>query len=92
MQTTSHFSFEIQYSEHSASSPSERAEVMDALGPTLKQLLAAQDGDATVKVSESHKGDDHKLVELTSTLADAQVRQMLQSFAAQHGVSVLALE
>ncbi len=92
MQTTSHFSFEIQYSEHSASSPSERAGVMESLGATLQQLLAAQDGAATVKISDSHKGDDHKLVELTTTLAEAQVQRMLQSFAAQHGVSVLALE
>ena len=53
---------------------------------------AAQDGAATVKISDSHKGDDHKLVELTTTLAEAQVQRMLQSFAAQHGVSVLALE
>ena len=92
MPPTSHFSFEIQYSEHSASSPSERAQVMESLGPTLQQLLAAQDGEATVQVSESHTGDDHKLVELTSTLADAQVQQMLQAFAARHGVRVQALE
>lgn len=89
---TTHFSFEIQYPEHAAGSRSERAGLMESLGPTIKQLLAAQDGAAMVAVSDSHKGDDHKLVELTTVLDESQVRQLLQSFVVQHGLHVLALE
>ena len=43
-------------------------------------------------VSESHKGNGNKLVELTTTLADAQIAEILKVFSAQHGVVVAALE
>jgi len=87
-----HFSFEIQYPAVSAASPAERAGVMDTLGAALKRLLGTIDEAATVAVSDGHKGPEHKLVELTTTLDDAQVGQLLESFAAQHDLRVQALE
>jgi hypothetical protein len=86
------FSFDVQYSATSDSTQAQRDEVMDSLGPTLQKLLAAQDKAATVMVSESHKGNGNKLVELTTTLADAQIAEILKAFSAQHGVVVAALE
>jgi len=87
-----HFSFEIQYPAASAASPAERADVMDTLGAALQRLLGTLDGAADVAVSDGHKGPEHKLVELTTTLDDGQVGQLLESFAAQHDLRVQALE
>jgi hypothetical protein len=92
MSLKTNFSFEMQYPAHSGSTLSERNEVMDSLQASLQELLAAQDGAATVAVSDSHKGSGHKIVELTTTLQDAQIAQILKSFSASHGVVVSALE
>ena len=86
------FAFEVQYPADSDRTESERNEVMDSLQATLQQLLAAQDSAATVAVSDSHKGSGNKLVELTTTLEDAQIASVLKAFSDQHGVSVTALE
>ena len=86
------FSFEIQYAADSQSSQAQRDEVMDSLGPSLQALLAAQDPAASVMVSDSHKGHGNKLVELTTTLGDTEIAQILQGFSARHGVIVSALE
>ena len=92
MSLKTNFSFEVQYPAHSDSALSERNDVMDSLQATLQGLLAAQDSAASVTVSDSHKGSDHKLIELTTSLQDAQIASILQSFSAQHGVTVSALE
>jgi hypothetical protein len=86
------FSFEVQYPEHSPSNAAQRDEVMGSLGPVLQKLLAAQDSETSVAVSDSHKGPDHKIVELTTTLQDEQIAQILKSFSKQHGLNVSALE
>ena len=86
------FSFDIQYSAASQSTRAQRDELMDSLAPVLQALLAAQDKAATVTVSDSHRGDGNKLVELTTTLGDAGIADILKAFAARHGVVVTALE
>ncbi len=92
MDLKTNFSFEVQYPADSASTLEQRNALMDTLGPQLQQLLAAQDADATVVVSDSHRGEGSKLVELTTTLQDAQIASILQAFVKQHGVSVSAFE
>ena len=92
MTSKTNFSYEVQYPAGTASTEAQRDNVIASLGPALQSLLNAQDSAATVSVSESHKGSDHKLVELVTTLQDAQVSQVLETFSGQHGVTVTALE
>jgi len=92
MALKTNFSFEVQYTADSSSSKVQRDEVMDSLQATLQQLLAAQDREAEVMVSDSQRGDGNKLVELTTTLQDAQLAGILKAFSEQHGVSVTAFE
>jgi hypothetical protein len=92
MSLKTNFSFEVQYAEGSGAGKDERDGVMAALGPSLQKLLAANDPSATVTVSDSHKGSGNKLVELVTTLQDAEIAGVLQAFSRQHGVSVSALE
>lgn len=66
--------------------------MMGSLGPSLQRLFAADDPSATVTVSDSHKGEGNKIIELTTTLQDPQVATTLQAFSKQHGVAVSALE
>lgn len=86
------FSYDVQYPAQSDTTQAQRDAVMDALGPTLQALLAVQDKAAAVVVSDSHRGNGNKLVELTTTLGDTQVAEILQAFSAQHGVLVAPLE
>ena len=92
MAPKTNFSFEVQYTADSSSSKAQRHEVMDSLQGTLQQLLAAQDREAEVLVSDSHRGINNKLVELTTTLQDVQLAGILKAFSEQHGVSVTAFE
>jgi hypothetical protein len=92
MTMKTNFSFEIQYLAQSDSAQAERDAVMGDLGPRLQKLLAAGDPAASVQVSDSHKGSNHKIVELTTTLQDAQIEAILKAFSAQYGVRVDALE
>ena len=86
------FAFDMQYPADSDRSQAQQGEVMDSLQATLQQLLAPQDGEAEVVVSDSHRGSSNKLVELTTTLEDAQLAGLLKTFSEQHGVSVTAFE
>ena len=92
MAQKTNFSFEVQYPADSDRSQAQQGEVMGSLQTTLQQLLAAQDPEAEVLVSDSQKGSGNKLVELTTTLADAQLAGILKAFSEQHGVSVRAVE
>jgi hypothetical protein len=92
MSLKTNFSFEVQYAEGTGAGKDERDGVMAALGPSLQKLLAANDPSATVTVSDSHKGGGNKLVELVTTLRDAEIAGVLQAFSSQHGVTVSALE
>ena len=92
MAQKTNFSFEVQYPADSSRSEAQRDQLMDSLHATLQQLLAAQDREAEVLVSDSHKGSGNKLVELTTTLQDAQLAGILKAFSGQHGVSVTAFE
>ncbi|MEO8013961.1 MAG: hypothetical protein ABI642_07435 [Polaromonas sp.] len=92
MTPKTNFSFDVQYTADSSSSKAQRHEVMDSLQATLQQLLAAQDREAEVLVSDSHRGVNNKLVELTTTLQDAQLAGILKAFSEKNGVSVTAFE
>ena len=92
MAPRTNFSFEVQFLAQSCVGKKQRDEVMADLGPSLQKLLAAGDAAATVSVSDSHKGSDNRIVELVTTLQDAQIARVLQTFSEQHGVSVTALE
>lgn len=92
MSPKTNFSFEVQYAQGTGAGKDERDGVMAALGPSLQKLLAANDPSATVTVSDSHKGGGNKLVELVTTLEDAEIAGVLQAFSTRHGVTVSALE
>ena len=92
MSLKTNFSFEVKYPEHSNSTQPQRNELMDSLDAKLQQLMAAQDSEARVVVSDSHKGSGNKIVELTTTMQDAQIAEILKSFSALHGVMVSAVE
>lgn len=86
------FSFELHYPAGTGAPEAQRAQQMASLGPDLQALFAAGDSAATVAVSDSHKGSDHKMVELVTTLQDMQIATILKAFSEQHGLSVQALE
>ena len=92
MRLTTHFSFEVQYAQDSGAAKGERDALMASLGPTLQKLFAVDDPSATVTVSDSHKGDGNRIIELVTTLQDAEIAGILQTFSGRHGVSVSALE
>ena len=82
----------MQYPAGSSPSEAQPDEAMDALQPLLQQLLAAQDSEAEVVVSDSRRGSGSKLFELTTRLDDAQLASVLRTFSEQHGLSVTAFE
>jgi hypothetical protein len=92
MSQKTNFSFEVYYPAHSGSTEAQRGELMGALGLSLQQLLEVQDSAAKVVVSDSHKGPGNKIVELTTSLQDPQIAELLQAFSMRHGVVVATLE
>ena len=92
MALKTNFSFDIQYTANASTDKAEQDKVMGSLQATLQQLLAAQDPEAEVLVSNSQRGDGNKLVELTSTLQDGQLAIILKEFSEKNGVSVTAFE
>ena len=92
MNQKTNFSFEVQYLATSDSSPDQLNDQIASLEPALQKLLATQDSEATVAVSNSRKGSSSKIVEVTSCLTDTQIAALLKSFSAQQGVAVTALE
>ena len=92
MSQTTNFSFDIHYPAGTRTPEAQRMQLMASLGPTLQALFAADDSAATVAVSDSHQGSDHKMVELVTSLQDMQIASILKAFSEQHGLSVQALE
>jgi hypothetical protein len=92
MTTKTNFSFELYYAESSTSKQAQRDQVMRTLGPSLLALFTAGDNTAKVMVSDSHKGSNNQIVELVTTMQDAQVAEILKSFCEANGVMVTALE
>ena len=87
-----HFSFEVSYPAGTRRSQAQQDQVMDSLQDSLRQQLTAQDPEAQVAVSDSHRGGGDKLVELTTTLTDAALADLLKAFSETSGVSVTAFE
>jgi hypothetical protein len=92
MNPKTNFSFEVQYTASSGASPKGAGSVMASLGPSLQKVFAATDPSATVAVSDSHKGSGNQIVELVTTLQDAEIADILKAFSDKHGVTVSALE
>lgn len=92
MALKTNFSFDIYYNDQSASTQSQRDAVMGKLGPSLLALLAPKDSAAKVAISESHKGDGNKLVEITTSLPEADVDALLKQFCDSNGVAIALLE
>lgn len=87
-----HFSYDVQFPAHSETPQAEREDIMASLSPSLEGLLSINDPAATVTDTESHKGEGHRIVELTTTLNDEQVGFAMKAFSRQHGLAVNALE
>ena len=92
MALKTNFSFEVRYPAESARSQAEQAEVMDALEGSLRGLLAVQDPQVGVMVSDSQGSGTMKRIELTTLLGDEQLADVLKAFAERHGVSFSVLE
>ena len=92
MDTKTNFSFELYYTDQSASSESQRGAVMRDLGPSLQDLLAVTDSAAKVAVSDSHKGGGNKLIEVTTKLPEADMYAVLKKFCDGNGVTIVVLE
>ncbi len=92
MSQKTNYSFDVHYPAHSGRTEAQRDELMGALGLSLQQLLEVQDSAARVSVSDSHKGPDNRIVELTTSLQDAKIAELLEAFSMRHGVLVTALE
>ena len=92
MHTKTNFSFELYYAASSASTQAQRDQVMRTLEPSLSALFTASDSTASVTVTDSHKGSFNKIIELVTTLQDAQIAEILKNFSDAHGATVTALE
>ncbi|MES2512261.1 MAG: hypothetical protein V4625_20225 [Pseudomonadota bacterium] len=85
------FAFEI-YRAESSTVQAAGEDVMTTLEATLTKLLAAEDGSAAVVASDSHKGSNHKIVEITTTLQDAPLADLLKAFGERQGLTISAAE
>jgi hypothetical protein len=92
MALKTNFSFDIYYNDRSAGTQSQRDAVMGTLGPSLLALLEPKDSAAKVAISESHKGDGNKLVEITTSLPEAEMDALLKQFCDSNGVAIAVLE
>lgn len=92
MTAKTNFSFELYYAEQSAGTQAERDKVMHSLGESLQTAWRTADSAAIVVVSDSHKGSGNRIVEITTTLQDAQVADTLKQFCDANGLSASALE
>ncbi|MDO9404140.1 MAG: hypothetical protein Q7T87_08925 [Polaromonas sp.] len=86
------FTFEIQYPALPDGSASMPTQDIDALGPLLQKLLAAQDSSADVTMSDTHRGPNNRILELVTTLKDEALGKLLEGFATEYGVSIKAME
>ena len=86
------FSFELQYAAQSPANPQQRSALMATLEANLLALLNVNDPNATVVISNSHKGNDNKILELVTTASDVEIAALLKMFCSDNGVDVTALE
>ncbi|MEO8023369.1 hypothetical protein [Polaromonas sp.] len=92
MNLKTNFSFELQYPADAAIPYAQRDEVIRSVGPALQALFAGQDSTAVVTANDSQKGSHHKILEMVTTLDDAQIAAILKDFSEKHGLSIQALE
>lgn len=92
MDIKTNFSFELYYTDQSASTESQRGGVMLNLGPSLQDLLAVTDSTVKVVVADSHKGGGNKLIEVTTKLPEADMYALIKKFCDANGVTIVVLE
>ena len=92
MDIKTNFSFELYYTDQSASSESQRGGVMRDLGPSLQNLLTVTDSAAKVTVSDSQKGDANKLIEVITKQPEADMYAVIKKFCDANGVTIAVLE
>lgn len=92
MNTTTIFSFELFYSASATADADRRDTVMRTLDASLRALLADQDTSARIRISDSHKGVDNKIVEITTTLGDAALAGVLKQFCDTSGLTMNIVE
>ncbi len=86
------FTFEVQIPEKGEAAADKGESVMQSLEPALQARLAEHDSAASVVVSDSHRGANSKIAELTTTLGDAEIAGILKKFCDEQGVTVNAME
>lgn len=86
------FSFEVQYAPDSKTPYAARDAALDKAESALQALFTAQDKGAAVSLSDSQKGSGNRILELVTTLGDAQIADILKTFSEQHSLSISALE
>ncbi len=91
MSNQTRFSFEV-YRAESSGAPPAGDDVMQSLAPALEGLLAAKDNAARVTVSDSHKGGNNRIVEIVTTLQDAELADVLKAFGDSNKLTISALE
>ena len=92
MNSTTNFSFELFYSASATTDAGRRDAVMRTLEASLQTLFAVQDASARIRVSDSHKGVDNKIVEISTTLGDAAVAVILKQFCDTSGLTIQIVE
>jgi len=92
MNPKTNFSFELQYAPGAKTPYAERDAALDRTEPALQALFAAQDKGAAVSLDDSQKGSGSRILELSTTLDDAQIAGILKEFSEQHSLSISALE
>jgi hypothetical protein len=86
------FSFELQYAPDAKTPYADRDTALGKAEPALQALFAAQDKGAAVSLNNSQKGSGSRILELSTTLDDAQIAVILKTFSEQNGLSISALE
>lgn len=86
------FSYDVQFPAHSDTPRAERDETMASLSTSLEGLLSINDPDAKVIDTDSHKGEGHRIVELTTTLDNEQIGAAMKAFSKQYGLAINPLE
>lgn len=92
MNPKTNFSFELQYAQDAKTPYAERDAALDKAGPALQALFAARDKGAVISLNDSQKGSGNRILELATTLDDAQIAGILKEFSEQYGLSISALE
>lgn len=89
MSATPHqYLYDVQFPSNTEVPQAEQDEVMASLSSSLEGLLSLNDDKATVTDTESHKGEGHRLLDVSTTLDDEQMATAIKALAKQTGLAV----